>query len=148
MGEQISIELTIDSLTYDTQIVGNIAFVIDSYDYFPGQRWSDFVAIVLNWWIDSCRALVFAPLHETYPFSFMDRRDEVVARKVNETEAELFYVDRDARHVLKGTTVSIEELRLALIKVTSQLLNAIDRNGWENEEAETLRHTVKSIERI
>lgn len=61
MGEQISIELTIDSLTYDTQIVGNIAFVINSYDYFPGQSWSDFVAIVLNWWIDSCRALVFAP---------------------------------------------------------------------------------------
>ncbi len=30
MGEQISIELTIDSLTYDTQIVGNIAFVINS----------------------------------------------------------------------------------------------------------------------
>ncbi len=29
-GVQISIELTIDSLTYDTQIVGNIAFVINS----------------------------------------------------------------------------------------------------------------------
>lgn len=147
MGEQISIELTIDSLTYDTQIVGNIAFVINSYDYFPGQSWSDFVAIVLNWWIDSCRALVFAPLHESYSFSFMDGPVKVVARKVNETEAELFYVDCDARHALMGT-VSIEELRLALIKSTYQLLNAIDRNGWENEETETLRHTAKSIERI
>lgn len=77
----------------------------------------------------------------------MDGPVKVVARKVSETEAELFYVDRDARHALMGT-VSIEELRLALIKVTYQLLNAIDRNGWENEEAETLRHTVKSIERI
>ncbi|MCT4784009.1 MULTISPECIES: hypothetical protein [Exiguobacterium] len=143
----MSIECDLESLTYHEQVVGNIAFVIDYYDYFPGQGWSDFVAIVLNWWIDSCRALVFAPLHETYSFSFMDGRDEIVARKVSETEAKLFYVDRDARHVLIGT-VSIEELRLALIKVTYQLLNAIDRNGWEHEEIETLRHTVKSIERI
>ncbi|TCI42833.1 hypothetical protein EVJ25_12385 [Exiguobacterium sp. SH1S4] len=147
MGEQISIELNVDSLTYETQIVGDISFIIDSYIYFPGHGWSDFVVIVLKWWIDSCRALLSAPLHEKYSFSFMDGRDDVIARKVNATEAELLYVGSDTRHVLMGT-VLIEELKQALIKTTYQLLNAIDRNGWENEEAETLRHAVKSLERI
>ncbi|WP_236633790.1 MULTISPECIES: hypothetical protein [unclassified Exiguobacterium] len=71
----------------------------------------------------------------------------MIARKVNATEAELLYVGSDTRHVLMGT-VLIEELKQALIKTTYQLLNAIDRNGWENEEAETLRHAVKSLERI
>lgn len=37
MPPHLSIDIELDSLTYDDHIVGNIAFVIDFYDYFPGQ---------------------------------------------------------------------------------------------------------------
>lgn len=49
MCHQISIEIDLDSLTYSGQIIGEINFVIDSYDYFPGVGWSDFVAVILKW---------------------------------------------------------------------------------------------------
>lgn len=145
MGEQISIELTIDSLTYDTQIVGNIAFVINSYDYFPGQGWSDFVAIVLNWWVDNCRALVFAPLSETYSFQFMDGPVQIAAKKVTAADVELTFVE-DGHPKTRMGTVSLEELKHALIKATRQFINAADRNGWQNEEVEQLRHANKALQ--
>ncbi|MFN3633968.1 hypothetical protein [Exiguobacterium profundum] len=144
MEEHISIELTIDSLTYDTHIIGTIAFVIDFHDYFPGQGWSDFVAIVLKWWVDSCRALVYAPLNETYPFQFMDGPLCVSAKKVTVTEVELTFVE-DGQVKNKPAIVSLEDLKTALIKATRQFINAVDRRGWRNEDVEALRHAVKAL---
>lgn len=144
MNHQLSIEVDLDSLTYDTHIIGNIAFVIDSYDYFPGQDWSDFVAIVLNWWVDNCRALVFAPLNETYPFQFMDGPIQIAAKKVTATKVELTSL-KDGHPKTPMGTVSLEELKDALIKASHQLLNAVDRNGWKNEEIEQLRYAVKTF---
>ena len=42
--------------------------------------------------------------------------------------------------------VSIEELKVALIKATRQFINAVNRLGWENEEVDVLRNTNKSLE--
>lgn len=145
MLNHISIELDVHSLTYSNQIVGNIAFVIDFHDYFPGQDWSNFVAIVLNWWVDNYRALLFAPLRETYSFQFMDGPIQIAAKKVTATDVELIFVEDSHPKTLIGT-VSLEELKDAHIKTSHQLLNAVDRNGWENEEIEQLRYGIKTLQ--
>ncbi|MCT4777160.1 MULTISPECIES: hypothetical protein [Exiguobacterium] len=144
MLNHISIELDVHSLIYSNQIVGNIAVVIDFHDYFPGQGWSDFVAIVLNWWADNARALVFAPLRETYSFQFMDGPIRIAAKKMTATDVELTFVEEGHPKTLMGT-VSLEGLKDALIKASHQLLNAVDRNGWKNEEIEQLRYAVKML---
>lgn len=145
MNSQVSIEMDLDSLTYDTHIIGTIAFVINFHDYFPGQGWSDFVAIVLKWWIDSCRALLFAPLQEIYSFQFMDGPIHIAAKKMTITEVELTFINAGRTQTLMGT-VSLEELKDALIKASRQFINAVDRNGWQNEEIEQLRRTVKTLQ--
>lgn len=145
MNSQVSIEVDLDSLTYESHIIGNIAFVIDFHDYFPGQGWSDFVAIVLNWWVPNARSLVFAPFHETYSFQFMDGPVHVSAKKVTATEVELTFVEDGYPKTPMGT-VSLEELKDALIKASRQFINAVDRNGWKNEEIEQLRHAVKTLQ--
>lgn len=145
MLNHISIELELESMTYSNQIVGNIGFVIDYYDYFPGHGWSDFVGIVLTWWIDQCRALLFAPLHESYSFDFMDGSVRVLAKKMTVTEVELTFIE-DRHSKTRMGTVSIEEIKHALIKASHQLINAVDRNGWRNEEIEQLRHAVKTLQ--
>lgn len=145
MKNHLSIEIDLDSLTYETHIIGTIAFVIDFHDYFPGQGWSDFVAIVLKWWIDSCRALLFAPLQEIYSFQFMDGPVRVLAKKVTSTEIELIFAEDNHFKTPMGT-VSLGELKHALIKASRQFINAIDRNGWQNEEIEQLRHAVKTLQ--
>lgn len=141
----VSIECDLESLTYHEQVVGNIAFVIDYYAYFPGQGWSDFVAIVLNWWIDSCRALIYAPLNEMYPFQFMDGPIQITAKKVTATEVELIFVEEGRPKTPMGT-VSLEELKDTLIKTTRQFINTVDRRGWRNEEVEALRYAVKALD--
>ena len=145
MNSQVSIEVNLDSLIYETHIIGNIAFVIDAYAYFPGQGWSDFVAVVLNWWIPNARALLFAPLHETYSFQFMDGPIRIAATKVTATGVELTFLEDGHAKTPMGT-VSLEELKDALIKATRQFINAVDRLGWNNEEVETLRHAVKALD--
>lgn len=145
MTNHLSIEVDFDSLTYETQIIGNIAFLIDYHAYFPGQGWSDFVAIVLHWWIDNCRALLFSPLHETYSFNFMDGPVRVVAKKVTSTEVELTFVEDEHTKTPMGAG-SLEELKDALVKASHQLINAVGRNGWQNEEIERLRHAVKTLQ--
>lgn len=145
MPHHISIELDVHSLTYSNQIVGNITFVIDFHDYFPGQGWSDFVAIVLTWWIDNGRALLFAPLQETYSFQFMDGPIQIAAKKVTGTEVELTLIEEDRPQTIMGT-VTLVELTKALITTSRQLINAADRNGWKNEEIDQLRHAVKSLQ--
>ncbi|KAB2865915.1 MAG: hypothetical protein F9K39_00025 [Exiguobacterium chiriqhucha] len=144
MPPHLSIDIALDSLTYSHHVVGNIAFVIDFYDYFPGQGWSDFVAIVLKWWVDSCRALLFAPLYETYSFNFMDGPIRIAAKRVTATEVELIFVEDGHAKTPMGT-VSLEELKDALIKATRQFINAVDRLGWRNEDVETLRHAIKVL---
>ncbi|WP_214754486.1 hypothetical protein [Exiguobacterium sp. s16] len=144
MPPHLSIDIELDSLTYDDHIVGNIAFVIDFHDYFPGQGWSDFVAVVLKWWVDSCRALLFAPLHETYSFNFMDGPIRVEARKVTATEVELIFL-KDNQEKIEMGIVPIEDVRTAIVKVTRQFINAVDRLGWRNEDVETLRHAIKAL---
>ena len=132
MQQHLSIDIDIDSLTYSDHVVGNIAFVIDFHDYFPGQDWSDFVAIVLNWWVDNCRALIFAPIR-------------IAAEKVTTTEVELTFIEDGHLHTPMGT-VSLQELKHALIKATRQFINAADRHDWRNEDVEALRHAVKALD--
>lgn len=147
MPPHLSIDIDLDSLTYDDHIVGNIAFVIDFYEYFPGQVWSDFVAVVLNWWVDSCRALLFAPLHEAYSFNFMDGPIRVAAKKVTAIEVELVFLEGNQVKTEMGI-VPIEDVRTAIVKATRQFINAVDRLGWRNEEVETLRHAIKVLHTI
>jgi len=145
MPPHLSIDL--DSLTYSDHVVGNIAFVLDFHNYFPEQGWSDFVAIVLNWWVDSCRALLLAPLHETYSFNFMDGPIRVAAKKVTATEVELVFLEGNQVKTEMGI-VPIEDVRTAIVKATRQFINAVDRLGWRNEDVETLRHAIKALHAI
>lgn len=145
MCHQISIEINLDSLTYSGQIIGEINFVIDSYDYFPGVGWSDFVAVILKWWIDSCRAILHAPLKSIHSFPFMDGPLSISAKKISLSELELSFM-KDGQMKTEIGIVSIEELKVALIKATRQFINAVNRLGWENEDVDVLRHTINSLE--
>ncbi len=145
MCRHISIEVNLDSFTYSDQIIGEINFVVDTYDYFPGVGWSDFVAVLLKWWIDSCRALLFAPVASIYSFPFMDGPFSMSAKKITLSELELSFME-DGQMKTEIGIISIEELKIALIKATRQFINAVDRLGWENEEVDILRHAIKSLE--
>lgn len=145
MCHQISIEINLDSLTYSNQIIGEINFVIDIYDYFPGVGWSDFVAVILKWWIDSCRAILHAPLKSIHSFPFMDGPFSISAKKISLSELELSFT-KDGQMKTEIGIVSIEELKVALIKATRQFINAVNRLGWENEDVDVLKHTIKSLE--
>jgi len=74
----------------------------------------------------------------------MDGPIQIAAKKVTATDVEPTFVEEGHPKTLMGT-VSLKELKDALIKASHQLLNAVDRNGWKNEEIEQLRYAVKTL---
>lgn len=75
----------------------------------------------------------------------MDGPLSISAKKISLSELELSFT-KDGQMKTEIGIVSIEELKVALIKATRQFINAVNRLGWENEDVDVLRHTIKSLE--
>ncbi|MGE6258066.1 hypothetical protein ACQKCU_09175 [Heyndrickxia sporothermodurans] len=58
MAQHISIKVDIASLEKRQNITGEIYFVIDYHRSFPEDGWSDFVVIILSWWIKSIKGVI------------------------------------------------------------------------------------------
>lgn len=75
----------------------------------------------------------------------MDGPLSISAKKISLSELELSFT-KDGQMKTEIGIVSIEELKVALIKATRQFINAVNRLGWENKDVDVLKHTIKSLE--
>jgi len=91
--QEIAVEVDLDSLEMRTNIIGNICFTIDYHHYFPEQDWSDFVVVILSWWIKSCKGIISSEIGRTYNFDFMDGSPIVLAKKISSDKAELSFYE-------------------------------------------------------
>ncbi|MBT2661449.1 hypothetical protein [Bacillus sp. ISL-45] len=148
MEQTISIEVEVESLEYNKNIIGNITFVVDYHRYFPDQGWSDFVVIILCWWIKSFKGLLVSSMGQTFQFDFMDETPVIVGRKVDSSRIELsFEFDKEKREIEYTAICKLEELGNSLIKASKKVLRAVERNNWSSEEINELRDLTLSLER-
>lgn len=146
--QTISIEVEVDSLEKNNNIVGNIYFVIDHHRYFPDEGWSDFVIIILSWWIHSLKGLINSEVGRTYLFDFMDGTPVVRAKKVNESNIEMSFEFHREHPEIKFTSICrLEELRNSLLSVSKKVLRAVERNSWRSEDINQLKDLTLSLER-
>jgi hypothetical protein len=96
MVQNVAIEVDLESLEKTNNIVGNIYFVIDYHRFFPDDEWSDFVIIILSWWIESLKGLIVSEPGKTYTFDFMDGIPVVFGKKIDTKNVEMsFCIDRE-----------------------------------------------------
>jgi hypothetical protein len=91
MVQIISIEVDLESLEKHKNIVGNIYFVIDYHRFFPEDGWSDFVVIILAWWIKSIKGIMGSKPNITYEFDFMDGAPIVYGKRLDNSNVELLF---------------------------------------------------------
>ena len=145
--QEIIIEVDLDSLEKSTQITGNICFNIDYHHYFPEQNWSDFVVIVLSWWIKSCKGIIISEIGRTYEFDFMDGSPIVLAKKICRDIAEFTFYENSSSKVLLKAECSITQFRDSLLSTSKKVLRAIDREKWLDDESEELKDLVNSLDK-
>lgn len=145
--QEIVIDVDLDSLVNKTNITGNICFTIDYHRYFPEQDWSDFVVIILSWWINSCKGIIISEIGRTYYFDFMDGSPIVLAKKISTDKAELSFYEDNSSEVHFKAVCSIKQLRDSLISASKKVVRAIDREKWSYEDSEELKDLVNSLEK-
>ena len=147
MEQTISIEVEVDSLEYNQNIIGNISFVVDYYRYFPDEGWSDFVVIILSWWIKSYKGLLVSSMGQTFKFDFMDGTPIILGKKIGPSRIELsFEFDKEKREMEFTAICKLEELGNSLLTASKKVLRAVERNNWCSEEINELRVSTFSLE--
>lgn len=148
MEQTVSIEVDLDSLEHTHQIVGNIYFIIDYHRFFPDEGWSDFVVIILSWWIQSLKGLIISSAGSSYIFDFMDGTPMVLGKKIDSNQIEMsFCNDNDRREIEFIAICRLDELKDALLSVSKKVLRALDRKKWNSSEIDELRDLTLSLER-
>jgi hypothetical protein len=147
LSQDILIEVDIDTLENRTNITGNIYFMIDYHRYFPDQDWSDFVLIILSWWIKSCKGLIVSGVGRTYEFDFMDGTPTVFAKKINESQVELLFCEGKLQNNSFSGVFAIRQLRDSLLSASKKVIRAIDRKHWSCTEIDELKDLTISLEK-
>ncbi|MTH52278.1 hypothetical protein GKZ89_02585 [Bacillus mangrovi] len=149
MSQDILIEVDTDTLENRTNITGNIYFMIDYHRYFPDQDWSDFILIILSWWIKSCKGIIVSEVGRTYEFDFMDGTPIVLAKKMNERQVELLFFEDGLQKgkVHFSGVFSIQQIRDSLLSVSQKVIRAIDRKQWSSVEIDELKVLTISLEK-
>ncbi|PKR83252.1 hypothetical protein [Heyndrickxia camelliae] len=147
MFQDILIEVDIDTLENRTNITGIIYFMIDYHRYFPDQDWSDFVVIILSWWIKSCKGIIVYEVGRTYEFDFMDGTPTVFAKKINETQVEILFCEGSSPKVNFSGVFAIQQLRDSLLSTSKKVIRAIDRKQWSSKEIDELKDLTISLEK-
>lgn len=149
MMQHISIEVDLDSLENRQNVTGKIFFVIDYHRYFPEEGWSDFVVIILSWWINSIKGLIVSDIGRTYEFDFMDGTPIVLAKKLDNKNLELRFCTEEGtkRHVTLNAICSIEELRDSILSVSKKVIRSFERKRWKRYDIDQLKDLVLSLER-
>lgn len=149
MIQTVSIEVDLATLEKTNfNIVGNLCFLIDYHYYFPDEEWSDFVIIVLSWWIESIKGLIVSEAGRVYKFDFMDGTPVVFVKKTDTDKIELsFFSNREKASREYSTNCSISGLKSSLLSTSKKVLRSVERNKWSSEEIDRLKDLVISLER-
>lgn len=116
---------------------------------FPEKGWSDFVVVVLSWWVEAFSRLVCGWETEV-EFSFMDGPMLIRLRLAENGMVTMQCVNqRNTQEMIEyRAIISLSELRSQLKSIASQVLRACDENIWESDDIRSLRKGLGIIEEI
>lgn len=117
---------------------------IEITDYqFPEKGWSDFVVVVLGWWVESMLKIVSGSTRIA-EFRFMDGPQLIRLTMEDSNNAKLEFINRKLadEKIEKVASVYINEIVSELLSVSKQVINSCEQLGWESDD---LRHLKKEM---
>lgn len=113
---------------------------------FPEARWSDFVVVVLGWWVQALAKIVKG-WETTVEFDFMDGPFLIRISKVTDSEIKLECVNQSsAIEVIEHSLIMcLSDLHSELLKVARNVMDSCDEFGWESDDTRVLKKEITSF---
>jgi hypothetical protein len=121
-------------------ITGNVHVELGTF-VFPDRGWSDFVVVILGWWLKALKKLVNGEKRVELPF--MDGPYAIYVTAVESTMCTLECVKK-AREPLVVLSARVELGRLIseTERAATQLIEACESRDWQSPDVDTLRHLL------
>lgn len=117
-------------------------------DYFPEQRWNDFLVIVLGWWLDRMLQLWLGQVEdrEGVKCSFMDGAFYFNVSPLNE-ERWLVECWKGVPGIERECEAEVERSAFMqdLLSCASLVLNACQSKGWKKRELDELAAIITRV---
>lgn len=126
-------------------ITGEIFFQVGS-ELFPEENWSDFIVVVLGWWLNALKK--FCESGDTlFEMVFMDGPLKIRSKLKTESVLELSFIKRysDCEDVLFSTDCTIDNLKKCMLKAARKVLREIEDRQWETCDTVALKNLVYSF---
>lgn len=134
-------------VTSSGQVVSQLAIKVDG-NYFPDEKWQDFVQVVLCWWLEAVKDLSTGNKAEV-TLDFMDGPFCLVVRKdrsVDLWKLSFVRVSSDKPIILYTSLVDSYEFMMSIIQAANRFIRACIKHGITTEDGKLLEREFKSTQ--
>ncbi|MFD1738866.1 hypothetical protein ACFSCX_20340 [Bacillus salitolerans] len=147
--DQIRIKVNNKSLYINNSnnIVGEIYIEKNGYIFFPKEKWTDFVVVILSWWNEKLRYFKYGNIGERIEFDFMEGSLLLRLEKLNHHEVNIKGIKRNLinEEVLFEAETLFNDLKKSLVTVSNSVIGHAKLKGWETNELAELKNQAKSL---
>jgi hypothetical protein len=123
-------------------IIGEIYFKIED-EYFPQKEWSDFVVVILSWWIEAVSTILKSKINTSCKLFFMDGPYVVNGMKIDDEIVNLEFVRSDK--VLFETQCNIGQLKESLLTTSQTVLKKVEEKKWDTNDVRKLKSSINLL---
>ncbi|MCP4343990.1 MAG: hypothetical protein GY795_00510 [Desulfobacterales bacterium] len=114
---------------------------------FPGAGWSDFIVVILGWWLQAIRQIGIS--YEEGCLQFMDGPYKVLIRTVNEHHSELICLEERHTEIKKYCSiVETDDIKNELVRISREIVSLCDKNSWSSDDIVVLRKEIDAMESV
>jgi hypothetical protein len=146
MSDYVQVQVNEESLNMSSlaSITGEIWFQIGEIS-FPELYWSDFIIVVLVWWLNALRSLELSRVGSPTRMMFMDGSFFVKVILLDGGELELEFskerlIGNQAIYIFK---CQMQELKQSLLKAAKMVLWKAYNLEWDTADIRNLKELVK-----
>lgn len=117
-------------------IIGEIYFKLEDI-YFPQFKWTDFVIVILGWWLEAILKISTSRKNTSVKLMFMDGPFYIRAIKVSDDIIEIELIERD--EVQNRLECSINKLMNSLTVVAKKVISEIENRNWASRDIDSFK---------
>lgn len=149
MDEQVDVIINRNSLirTERGNVLGEVFFNIDG-KLFPEKGWSDYIVVIITWWIEEISRMGKANNIKDFKLNFMDGPLYVKGSFINEYKIQLGFMREkiDEDEIFFTSICNFNQLKNSINQEANVLIQEVDKRGWISEDINKLKSTISKEE--
>lgn len=148
MIEDINVIINLDSIKMSKSgaITGEIFFEV-SNKFFPEENWSDFIVVILGWWVNNLRNY-YQRREDCFELCFMDGPLSIKVKNKEEDTIELSFmrITGDEQQIFFKAECYKEVLKKRILSAARKILRKAEIEQWYSDSFDGLKKGVVCLE--